>query len=286
MHLLEVLAPVSDRGFAHLPEPSEGDVFLDLEGDPFFEVGRGLEYLFGVVTRESGIREYRAFWAHDRQEEKNAFESLIGFISERRRNWPDLHVYHYAPYEPTALTRLMGRHGTCEDTLDDLLRNRVFVDLYSCRPSGNAYFMPGYSIKHIRHFFMTDAGHTSVVDAGGSIVAYERWCESQDPAELEAIRLYNEEDCISNIALRDWLLDRREEAAAAFGVPIPWFTPPAPKGPAPQTTERRARQEALESALKARAGEAGDETTAAFELLASLIQVPQARSRPAMARVL
>src|SRR5690606_34552337 len=34
------------RGFARLPRPDEGDLFFDMEGDPY-EVG-GLEYLFGV----------------------------------------------------------------------------------------------------------------------------------------------------------------------------------------------------------------------------------------------
>ena len=40
-----------------------------------------------------------------------------------------LHIYHYAPYEPTALKRLMGRYGTREDEVDDLLRGGVLVDL-------------------------------------------------------------------------------------------------------------------------------------------------------------
>ena len=40
-----------------------------------------------------------------------------------------MHVYHYAQYEITALKRLMGRYGTREDELDDLLRRGVFVDL-------------------------------------------------------------------------------------------------------------------------------------------------------------
>ncbi len=41
---------------------------------------------------------------------------------ERRRRYPDMHVYHYAPYEPTALKRLMGLHATREDEVDHLLR--------------------------------------------------------------------------------------------------------------------------------------------------------------------
>ena len=31
---------------------------------------------------------------------------------------PTMHVFHYAPYEPTALKRLMGRYGTREDEVD------------------------------------------------------------------------------------------------------------------------------------------------------------------------
>ena len=35
------------RGLNALPEPSAGDLFFDIEGDPFVGTG-GLEYLLGV----------------------------------------------------------------------------------------------------------------------------------------------------------------------------------------------------------------------------------------------
>ncbi len=42
----EPLEPGAGYGLARLPEPSAGDVFFDLKGDPY--VGEGdLEYLFG-----------------------------------------------------------------------------------------------------------------------------------------------------------------------------------------------------------------------------------------------
>ena len=41
----ELLEPEGRAGFARLPEPSPGDLFFDIEGDPFFE--GGLEYLWG-----------------------------------------------------------------------------------------------------------------------------------------------------------------------------------------------------------------------------------------------
>jgi uncharacterized protein len=39
---------VTGTGLHPLPEPSPGDIFFDIEGDPFAE-DCGLEYLFGVV---------------------------------------------------------------------------------------------------------------------------------------------------------------------------------------------------------------------------------------------
>src|SRR4029077_11480465 len=89
------------RGFELLPPPSDGDLFFDIEGDPFWEARGGLEYLWGV----SDANDYRAFWAHDRASEKLALESLVDFVRARLEQDPHLHVYHYASYEPSALKR-------------------------------------------------------------------------------------------------------------------------------------------------------------------------------------
>ncbi|MBV8074389.1 MAG: TM0106 family RecB-like putative nuclease, partial [Candidatus Eremiobacteraeota bacterium] len=44
--LLPVLAEeATERGFGLLPPPDPGDVFFDMEGDPYYEIGKGLEYL-------------------------------------------------------------------------------------------------------------------------------------------------------------------------------------------------------------------------------------------------
>src|SRR3954452_21970876 len=52
------LEPDHDRGFARLPEPSPGDVFFDIEGDPYWG-DDGLEYLFGTTTEDGA---YQAIW--------------------------------------------------------------------------------------------------------------------------------------------------------------------------------------------------------------------------------
>ena len=221
-HRYELL-PVDERtGFRLLPQPSDGDIFFDMEGDPYFEPRRGLEYLFGIMTVDAGRPQFQAFQALERAAEKAAFEQFIDFLRERLNRWPDLHVYHYASYEVTALKRLMSEHATREDELDELLSREVFVDLYQIARQSLRVSHASYSIKHLRTFFMGDAGRGAVATGGDSILEFERWRRTGDSAILEAITTYNEEDCLSTVRLRDWLIERKAEAETASGVQIPW----------------------------------------------------------------
>ena len=209
--------PEEGRGFARLPHPSGGDVFFDMEGDPFFDEG-GLEYLFGVVTGSAlGGEEpdFMAFWGRSRTEERKALEGFIDFVSERRRRFSDLHVYHYASYEITALKRLAGAHGTREEELDQLLRDEVFVDLYKVVREAMLISQPSYSIKKVEAFYMEERD-TAVTHGGESMIMFERWLEEGDGEILQAIEDYNRDDCVSTLKLRDWLLGVREEAEREF----------------------------------------------------------------------
>src|SRR4051812_18478571 len=93
-HRVDTLPLEPDQGFAVMPKPSRGDIWLDFEGHPWFEPARGLEYLFGwVELGDGGEPHYEQIWARDRKEEKGAFEQLMDAICERRRRYPDMHVY-------------------------------------------------------------------------------------------------------------------------------------------------------------------------------------------------
>jgi uncharacterized protein len=215
------LDPDGRRGFCRLPKPDAGDVFFDMEGDPFEE--QGLEYLFGLRFLEGGEPGFRAFWAHDRAEEGRAFEALMDFLAERMCRFPGMHIYHYAHYEPSALKRLMCLHGTREAQVDDLLRRGKFVDLYKVVREAIRTSETGYSIKDIERFYMPPR-EGEIKTAGASIVHYERWRVTRDGAELEKIRSYNEDDCRSTHLMRDWLLSHRPSALA-------WYSGPAqPEG--------------------------------------------------------
>src|SRR5882724_9604518 len=73
------------RGFASLPLRSPGDIVFDLEGHPFFEPERGLEYLFGILLLDGPEPPYQAFWAHDREGERAAFEALHTIVRRALR---------------------------------------------------------------------------------------------------------------------------------------------------------------------------------------------------------
>jgi predicted RecB family nuclease len=216
----ELLLPERpELGLALLPTPTDADLFFDMESDPWAQDG-GLEYLFGVVDLGEGNAKFKPLWAHDRAQEKKAFEEFVDLAIERLDAHPDMHVYHYAPYEPSALKRLMGRHGTREAEVDRLLRGEVLVDLYRVVRQSLLASRESYSLKDVEALYMPKRD-AAISEAGSSIVAYEQWIENRDPAILEAIAAYNEQDCRSTWLLRGWLEARRPEAEKKFGIVIP-----------------------------------------------------------------
>jgi len=202
----ELLPIEAGRGFTRLPQPDVGDLFFDMEGDPY--EADGLEYLFGVGYLEKKRFRFRDFWAHSRAEERRAFEAFIDFAMQRIKQHPAAHIYHYAAYEESALKRLMSLHGTREAEVDYLLRTGKLIDLYKVVREGLRVSEPRYSIKNLETFY-AEKRAGEVKSAGASIVYYERWKETGEAQLLADIRAYNEDDCRSTWQLRDWLLGLR-----------------------------------------------------------------------------
>jgi len=235
-----LLQPQPERGFALLPDPSPGDLFFDIEGNPFWDEEGSLEYLWGVLDADG---DYEAVWAEDRASERRALETLVDRVRGSLADHPGMHVYHYASYELAVLRRLAGRYGTREAEVDDLLRRGVLVDLLKVVRGGLAASVPGYGLKEIEAFLDFER-RGSISDGGTSILEYERYVQTRDGTILGAIAFYNEEDCLATLALRDWLIARREEALARFG-PFPLPEPVEPKETPPGAAERAALRQAL-----------------------------------------
>ncbi|WP_406814568.1 TM0106 family RecB-like putative nuclease [Mycobacterium sp. M23085] len=221
---VEVIDP---QPLALLPEPDPGDLFFDFEGDPLWTTdGRdwGLEYLFGVL--EAGpTGKFRPLWAHNRADERNALIDFLALVAKRRKRRPNMHIYHYAPYEKTALLRLAGRYGVGEDQVDELLRSGTLVDLYPLVRRSVRVGAESFSLKALEPLYMgSQLRAGDVTTATGSITSYARYCDLQadgrgDEAAsvLKEIEDYNQYDCRSTQELRNWLMLRAYESGV---VPI------------------------------------------------------------------
>jgi uncharacterized protein len=221
--LHELLPVVPGFGLSILPAPSPGDIFFDLEGDPFVGEG-GLEYLFGYAyAGNDGVLTCTADWSYSRADEKAAFERFVDFVTTRLGQYPDLHIYHFAPYEPAALKRLMGRYATREEEIDRFLRSRLFVDLFNVVRNGLRASLESYSIKKLEVLY----GFSRLVDLKDANLALAKIQAALELSDLELIKAhdrslvagYNRDDCLSTAALRDWL-ERQRGRLVAWGIKI------------------------------------------------------------------
>ena len=213
-----------------LPEPSEGDVFFDFEGDPLWQDDQGvwgLEYLFGVLEAPVDGAEpvFRTFLAHTRAEEGQALLEFLDYVARRRAAYPDMHIYHYAAYEKSALRRLSLQHTVGEEAVDELLRDGVLVDLYEVVQTSLRLSSKSYGLKALEPLYMGDELRTGdVTEGGASTVAYANYCLARDTGQdrqaqavLASIVDYNHYDCRSTLGLRDWLLARAGERGVVLG---------------------------------------------------------------------
>ena len=223
------------RGFAALPQPDEGDVFLDYEGHPFWKADVGLFFLFGLIERDAGQWVYRAFWAHDRTEEAAAVVGLVDHLRARLESFPSMHVYHYNHTERSALKGLTEAHGIVEQEVEALIASGLFVDLYPIVTGALQVGVESYGLKHIERLTGYQRSHD--IDRGaGAVIEYEHWMRDGDGTRLQRIARYNEDDVRATLAVRDWLVDHRPAG-------MPWR--PAVLDVEPDDPELDARIEAL-----------------------------------------
>lgn len=198
-------------GFAALPAPDDGDIFLDYEGHPFWKADVGLFFLFGFIERnDAGAWVFKAFWAHDQPEEAQATQDLVGYLAARRAQFPNMHVYHYNHTERSSLARLAADYGVAERPLERLINTGLFVDLFPIVTGAMQVGVESYGLKHIET--LTDYKRSHDIDQGaGAVVEYEQWMGDRDQTRLDRIARYNEDDVRATMAVRDWLVDHRPD---------------------------------------------------------------------------
>jgi len=241
--LFHVITQDNGKGLSALPPSSIKDAFFDIEGHPLID--GGLEYLWGASyhdTQAAQGKEYafKDWWGNNQEQEKRAFEDFIDWAYDRWQQDPEMHVYHYASYEITAIRKLSTRNQTRLEEVAELLKASVFIDLYKVVKNGLLIGEPAYSIKNVEHLYRGKRT-TDVANGGESIVFYDNWREqggldtwiNDDTGykswlanpdgfdwsawrALDDIRSYNIDDCESTLELVDWLRERQAESGVCY----------------------------------------------------------------------
>lgn len=220
-----VLADLIDaEQLSRFPLSSPGDIWFDMEGDPYANEGKGHEYMFGYVFLQDGVRKFETVDAKFLHEEKKAFEDFIDFVMQRWAVFPDLHIYHYADYERRALTALSQKYSTRVAELDSILRAGLLVDMYSLIRQSIRFSTESLSIKYVEEIYGVSHSDEDVKSAKDSIIAFhkvqalqqeERFDEAND--EFDEIKSYNQKDCESTYDFDRWIREFAEQNEIPLG---------------------------------------------------------------------
>lgn len=185
-------------------------------------------------------------------DEKDAFTWFVDLVMARWAEYPSMHIYHFAPYEPSALKRLMGRYGVREDEIDRMLTAKLFIDLHTTVRRSVRASVEQYSLKALEAFHGF-ARRIPLDEAGRAMRAMQHTLEGEripqvGDAVKQAIVLYNGDDCFSTRSLRGWL-ERERLQLENEGHSL---TRPAPSdgASAEAVSERQQRSAVLAAALK------------------------------------
>ena len=233
------LDPDYGKGFYKLPKPDDGDVFFDIEGFP--RMDRPFEYLHGLYYKDKGKLKFKDLWAknYDKKSEKNIFIELINFFEKRFEEYPNAHIYHYAPYEKRAVRELATVYSSefskGDIVNDNLLRKEKYVDLFAIAKQSIRTSERDMSLKSIEKFYDFKR-KADIVKADDSVSKYDNWITTKNEKYKQDIIDYNEEDCVSTYHLREFLVKNKPET-------IDWFLKQEPAKNEDQAPSKYRRKE-------------------------------------------
>ena len=225
-----------DDDYKHrLPQPDEGDVFIDFEGHPYWTVEQGMFFLFGCLEHHPADGwKFHPRWAHTKDDERAKAAELIGYLALRRQECPGMHIYHYNHTERSNLESLADGNPVTESQIKDLVATGAFIDLYRTVLTSIQIGADSYSLKRVEKLTDFERSH-DITTGAGAVLTYEHYLETGDDNDLSEIAKYNEDDVRATLAVRNWLVEHRPEG-------MDWRAPYLETDPEPEIAELRDRE--------------------------------------------
>lgn len=178
-----------------LPETAV-EIFFDMEED----ADSHINYLFGLLIRQSEQEEYKALLATEPKEE--SVSALWKDFITLMECFDDFTIYHFHRHERVQLERFASRYGINATLYRKIMRN--MIDLYPVITSSVVLPLHSYSIKTIAKYLGFQWSN-ALANASQSMYWYSQWLERREDSLLDAIIQYNRDDCIATRVVKDWL---------------------------------------------------------------------------------
>ena len=219
------------RGSRCLPEPTPGDVFLDLEGAPFAgehrrRAGASTCSASSTLRRRRRVRPIGAFWADSPRPRRPAFES--GHRPDRAgaRCAPG---HARLPLRALRAVRVQAPDGPLRDARERArraaARGRVRRSLRGRAPEparGRRALLDQEPRAALRlRARRRPEGRAPAPPGRGARARARRASRISIPAVRAAVEGYNRDDCVSALRLRDWLESCSEPSSSREGAEHP-----------------------------------------------------------------
>jgi predicted RecB family nuclease len=189
--------------YAPMDFPRVGhELFFDIEDDPTQE----FVYLHGVYERTGSGERFVHFTATELslEEEKRVWKDFWRYVLSLPKD--DFAVYYYSHHEATTYKRLQKRYPDVisPEAVEQFFDNPHVIDLYSIVQQKTDWPVGSYSLKALATY-AGFAWRDETPSGALSIQWFNTFLESKDPAILQRILEYNEDDCKATMVLKDAL---------------------------------------------------------------------------------
>ena len=185
------------------------ELYFDIEDDPT----QGFVYLHGVYERFQGKERFLPFVAKENtpDAEKQAWKEFWQYIYSLPKE--GYSTYYYSKYERTTYRRMQQQYPdvVSVEEVENFFDPIHAVDLYyDCILKNTDWPLYSYSLKEIAQFLGFN-WRDKTPSGALSIQWFNEYLDDKDPAKLQRIIEYNEDDCKATMAIKDYLAQSKRE---------------------------------------------------------------------------
>ncbi|NEN93692.1 MAG: TM0106 family RecB-like putative nuclease [Okeania sp. SIO3H1] len=173
------------------------EIYFDIEAQPDIN----LDYLHGVlvVDKRQNTKKFYVHLAENPLDEELIWYQFLDLVWK----YPIAPIYHFCEYETQTVKKLAKLYNTPDYLWKPLLKR--FVDIHQVVTQTIILPVESYSLKNIARWLGFEWRNPEA-NGAQSVCWYAEWLKTGDRSLLDAIIIYNEDDCYATYYIKEWLL--------------------------------------------------------------------------------